>query len=212
MGYVRVTAGGNISGSQTWSVGLSLAADDATTVATLQDFLAGFRTIFETRLWASTGTTLRQRNSAQVTLARYRAYYYPFAGQPVGAQAAIDITPLAGQAGGGYHPTQVSLVASLLTGLPGRSYRGRMYLPFTGATLENDNQASLTDITAMATGVKNLIADVNTLTTTTGPGDVVIAGSAGNIPVTSVRVDSECDIQRRRANKVLALRTNIQNV
>lgn len=102
-------------------------------------------------------------------------------------------------------PIQCSVVTTLETGLSGRRRRGRMYWPCIVAQLDG-HQLVQADIAEIAGATQGFFNAVNAFT---GQGDVVVhsqvgAGSAAD--VTRVSVDSEVDIQRRRANRQTELR------
>lgn len=212
-GHVRLVTSGTVSGSQTWSTGVSVAAGANTlTQSQLDGLLAAYAAAWQANLWGSGTTPLKGANAAVVDLRSFRAYWYPFGNPPVALQSGIDIAPIAGNSGSGFHPPQCALVVTLLTGIPGRKYRGRMYLPATGLAVQSDLQVSTAALTPIAAGVKATFDAVNTYTTTNGPGDVAVAGSAGPVPLSAIRIDSELDIQRRRADKILGLRQVTQNL
>lgn len=121
-------------------------------------------------------------------------YGYPDGGPTSGAMAEESISDYGGSSNIS-NPNQLCVVASLLTGQPGRRHRGRMYLPADGQALFGGqmNQASCANI---AEAIVGLIAPG----AGSGPGPIVLSQVAGtHLNVTSVRVDSRIDIQRRRA-------------
>lgn len=201
---VRLVAGGRILSSQTWSTGLSVdPGPGGISAAALQSLTAAFATAWQT-LWAS-GTTggLAGYNAAAVDLRTFRGYYYGNGSGPALQEAAVDITPVPGATATNRLPNQTALVVTTLTGLPGRSNRGRGYLPLTAVALNASGMLANQACTDIATAYRNMIRAVNTAAGGGGAG-AVIAGLRGNIPITSVRIDNEPDIQRRRADKILA--------
>lgn len=211
--YVRLTASGRIAGTQSWSTGISVSVTGGTvTQSQLNALLATFVTAF-TALW-NTGTTLalKAANGSDVDLRSFRAYLYGPSGGTAALQAATDITPIPGTKATNLLPTQTALVATLLSGFPGRSNRGRMYLPWTGGGLDGTHQVTSSDTTAISNAVGAMLTAVNAGVGSGPFGRVVIAGLRGVVDVTSVRVDSEPDIQRRRADKIIASRQVITNV
>lgn len=205
-GYVRLTAGGDIATTQSWSTGFTVSVPgSATSQSDLQTLLGAFRAAWEIGWATATTTKIASINAADTRLYRYRAYLYAPSGGPAILQASEDRTALLGTQTGSSVPTQTSIVATLLSGLPGRSYRGRMYLPATAITLGATHQTTQTVVNGLATTVAGIITAVNAATTGTPFGEVVVAGLQGRIPISSVRVDSEPDIQRRRADKVSPL-------
>lgn len=212
-GFVRLVAGGTMAGTQTWSTGVAVAAGGIEQTQTQVDgLLTAFRNAFTT-LWGAAGAgVLGARNDSTVNLRTFRAYYYATGAAPVTLQAAQDVAPINGTSSQAALPYQVAVVASLLTGRPGRSFRGRMYLPYTAATFAADHQLSQPNVDSLAAALKTMFDSINTYTTANGPGDVAVAGSAGPIPISQVRVDSELDIQRRRSDKILPLRQAVSTL
>jgi hypothetical protein len=117
---------------------------------------------------------------------------------------------VAGTSTGDQLPNQCALVVTLNTAHAGRRNRGRIYLPCTQATLVAGQLA------ASAVGQVTLWW-ANYITALNGElGDqhiVVLSQVAGaSNSVTSVRVDSRIDIQRRRAKSEKAITFDIENV
>lgn len=117
-------------------------------------------------------------------------------------------TPAVGAYGGGAFPPQISLVATLVTNKArGYGSKGRMYLPGIAAGIGADGKLGTT-FTGIVSGlVANFLNDVNNDAAVPG---VVILNSAASTgipghaaesnPVTSVRVGTVYDTQRRRRN------------
>jgi hypothetical protein len=103
-------------------------------------------------------------------------------------------------------PTQAAVVASNLTGLSGRHNRGRSYLPATGAGMLTGHSLSTTDTDNVASAHRSLISNISAITygSATTLGCVVLRNLATPANITSVKVDNEVDIQRRRADKIAA--------
>lgn len=97
------------------------------------------------------------------------------------------------------HPLQVSVVASLHTNTPGRSFRGRMYLPVNAVALGTRQMAS-----GPCETVSGLLAGTFTdLRANTAPVTPVVMSSTKGLAteITAVSCNSVMDIQRRRANR-----------
>lgn len=109
-------------------------------------------------------------------------------------------------------PLQTSCVASLRTGRPGRSFRGRAYLPVLTKTLAQ-YQFQNADVDVIANGVANMLSTVNDATGTGGFNraiPVVMSSKQGLLtPITSVTVDSKPDVQRRRARSEVVAYTKV---
>ena len=99
----------------------------------------------------------------------------------------------------------MAIVATLLTGRAGRSYRGRVYIPGTGATDASGNFTSAL-ATGLATSVANFLSKAATRSLNGGVfiPSVTSATRLENTPITRVRVDNVNDTQRRRRDKVIA--------
>lgn len=110
-----------------------------------------------------------------------------------------SLGPRPGQANQGPLPLQCCYVVSLRSGLPGRSRRGRMYLPCTNQSLTN-HQLDETDVEAIAAWWKGYFDELNALGDTVGVLNVVSRTLSSAVEVSSLIVDSRLDIQRRRAN------------
>lgn len=114
--------------------------------------------------------------------------------------AEHEFTPVQGVGQGGNSlPLQTSMCLSLRTDVPGRSGRGRMYLPAHGSTL-TVHQFPTADVENVVTAAQAFFEDID------GDGvagTVIVASETldmGNA-VNAVEVDSRPDIQRRRANR-----------
>lgn len=203
--FTRFVLRGDIGGTQSWSTSFAMAPPPGTvSQSTLSGILASVSARAAT-WWNATTGGIGARNTADTRLLGVDAYLYGGgSGAPASLQASIDYaTPLVGGSSTA-HPTQTSIVVTLLTGLPGRSFRGRMYLPMTGGALGSNHQLVQANVTDYAAAAKAFMDGVNSDAVVPDFGRVSVAGSAGPIPVTSVRVDSEPDVQRRRANKIQA--------
>lgn len=211
--YVRLTAGGDIATAQSWSTGCAVTTtNNVISQEQLQALLGAWRAAWESAWQASTtDNRLSVNNQSDTRLFRYRAYLYPANGGQAVLQAAEDRTPLPGTSTATL-PAQTAIVATLLSGLPGRSYRGRMYLPCTGATLQVNHQLQATRAQGIATSVAGILSAVNAFASGGPFGVAAVAGLQGRIPVSSVRVDTEPDIQRRRADKLLPVGFGTANV
>lgn len=210
--YTRIVLAGTISGTQTWSTGLALSPPPSTVSQSDMDALLAAIKPAVTAWWGSSSLDICGINAPTTTLAEIRAYLYSgIPGTGAGLQAINTYaTPLVGTSSQRV-PVQTALVASMLTGLPGRSFKGRCYTPATGITLGADHQVAQTLLDAIGGKWKALIDSINAVSSPEF-GRVVVHGARGNFAVTQVRVDSEPDIQRRRADKILPLRRSLLSI
>lgn len=141
---------------------------------------------------------------AATIYSKVNGYYYGENGTHATLSAEKSMS-LAGTAGSGTElPDQLAMVASLRTSRPGRSYRGRAYLPMCNtAQLAGGGQVGDTFVTAYATAVRGLLADLSageSSSSTPGMIPVVVSRTLTHMePITAVRMDSRPDTQRSRA-------------
>lgn len=114
-------------------------------------------------------------------------------------------TPLQGGAGGGTHPPQVSVVASLTTGTRrGNATHGRMYLPLTAVPISPTEFTIATNVRQeIANAVVGLLDDSLGTIADASLDPVVMSniGSGTTRTITTVAVGSIPDTQRRRRNR-----------
>lgn len=206
--YGRISLFGNIGTAQSWSTGWSFAQQGVPTSTDLHDYLANQVNAAVDAAWTGNAGTVGIGDicSPDTTLVGIRAYYYPAGQKTAAAQGEFEYPVPRVGAGPASLPTQTALVASTLSGLPGRSNRGRMYLPCTGATL-NGHQLAPADVNQLATNVATMLSSFNAMVNTPGAARAAIASKNGLVPITQIRIDSETDVQRRRADKLRALAT-----
>jgi hypothetical protein len=212
--YTRLVMAGTNAGGNSWSTGLSLGLIENLAQADLQSWLDTLATSVGSTFNAGANLGWGALTSNQSKLTELRAYTYPNLGGPAAAQAVHDYTTPVNGASSGTAPYTCACVATLLTGVPGRANRGRMYLPADG-TAFTSHQFSSTQCAAVATGVINLIDAIQSSTAGGGNPIVIIAGAKQLDPsrlVKQVRVDSLPDVQRRRQDKVQPTATSVQNV
>lgn len=114
------------------------------------------------------------------------------------------------------HPPQTAIVASLRTSLPGRSGRGRLYLPMTGFPLQPNLQMLEAQATAIVTDLRTWLRDLaNTATAAypaPGPDHVLVVHSRKTNTaqdVISIQADTVLDTQRRRRDKLVGSRAEV---
>lgn len=193
---LRMVAVGDLPSGETWNTGLWALTDaPITSYADLVLSLAVPQSAFND-LFAF----LHDFWSATTQARELRAYYY--SGGEFGSVAEFSATvPLDANTGAGSPilPDQCTPVASLRTGRAGRSYRGRMYLPYPKLALTAAGQMGSSAADDLATAVAACITAIN------GGGmavSVVSATQASAVPVTNVLIDTVVDTQRRRRNKI----------
>lgn len=193
------------SADQTWSWGLKFNGDANLFPITGPDKLNS---------WAD---GIRQLNSGNIlppSLMRIMGSGFKLQGircsalDAAGKETAVSLVDFDALQPGTGQPTmpgQVSLVVSTLTGRPGASYRGRVYLPAAGAQVSALGRIG-TDVAATIAGeFGQFIHDVNNAGASIfSPALAAVVYSPTKSvanAITNVRVGSRLDIQRRRADK-----------
>lgn len=188
-GVSRVVLSGHLAGGEIFQTGFYIAGapvDQATTQGIADGFASNWV--------ASAGDAARSILAGSSGYDKVTVYSYVAAG-PAPASFVGEAALVGVGTGGGQLPNQIALVATLLTGAAGRRNRGRMYLPANGMPLTG-HQALLSLATSVATGMVAIFSQFD------DAGVVVVSGVAGTARrVTSVRVDTRPDVQRRRAGK-----------
>ena len=204
LAHSRLVVAGKIGGTQTWSTGIGLNGTDesAPAAATLQRFVDEFAPLVSTWFGAAVGSL----NNSDVSLEKLILTSYLAGETKAHAVAEHQFAPVV--TGGSTVqslPVFTALVVTLLTGIPGRSGRGRMYLPMTTAPLAN-HQADQNMCTTVATRTATMLIAMATAETTGQPQLIpAVCGKTGNFNITSVKVDSNPDVQHRREDKIGAL-------
>jgi len=198
---------GSMPGGEEWASGLWWTVNAAPVNG--PDFQS-FVDEYATTAHGSTGW-FRGQNVAAATWTGVKGYYH--AGNP-GAPAVfagenVFGSPITGTGSGQEQANQTALVASMLTGQSGRSFRGRMYVPATDLGISGGVVAS-GQVDAVAAGLVDLIDAVRTATTWRPM--VVSVTKDVMTEIIQVRVDNKPDTQRRRANKLVPTYKNTTNL
>lgn len=201
--FNRVTLSGTVVGGETWSTSCAYQTNFGTgPVKDYADLLA-----WATAVAAFSGNdyvTLQTGLSEVNDLNAVRIEYIDSAGVVAQvAEAAMDTAW--SPASAPKMPFQCSVVLSLLTGRPGRSYRGRMYWPALAMSLEaTSGQLAAATTAAIAADAAQLLTDIGTAAGV----DFLMVPSVSSAKlgtssvVTQVSVGSVIDTQRRRRNQL----------
>lgn len=129
-----------------------------------------------------------------------RVYSYPIGNAPAAHVADASLGAVGNASSGTPLPNVVATAVTLKTALAGRSYIGRVFLPATNQVLDSNGLMQSSTVDGLASSMQHLIQAING-----APGGYavcVVSGKTGaKTPVTSVRIDSKCDVQRRRENR-----------
>lgn len=204
---IKASIVGQFGGGEIWNTGFWLRVNEfATPPAEQMNDLA--EDIFN--LWG--GIWLASLDSLAGTGTKplgCRTHYYP-QGSLVSTQTGESLAELAGGTQTQVHPYQVGVVCSLRTPVATRRTRGRMYLPLNAVPTSAASGQYSADVGVVADAMQAFFNEVNNLLLGgTDPLSLVVASHASGSTeaVTSIRVDSVPDVQRRRVNALVPLLT-----
>jgi hypothetical protein len=201
--YLRLSITGTLDGTnQTWGcdiswsgVALALPSIDQPTMDTLVA-QAGVRVA----AWGAASAMQSVLGSTD-HLTAARLYRYA-ASNPVAVAGAVETMAIVG-ASGASMPPQIALVHSLRTLTPGRTGRGRFYVPFRA----NGPRPSSALVAALATQAATMINGItDDWSTTLTEAMTPVVGMTG-AAVVKIEVDDVPDTQRRRRDKITAVNT-----
>lgn len=205
-----VRINGSLPGGEVWSVNPRFFGNFGPDITNYPDLLA----------WA---TNIAALNSGNVLPAPLRALLSPSgavvsirceyrdASDRLQQAAEVALPSPAPGTGSATKPFQTSLVSSLLTGRPGRSYRGRLYWPALGAII-SASDLRLSDVNAQSycTAVGQFLTAVqNAAPAGTGVTLGVVSQTLSTrSAVTRIEVGDVLDVQRRRRDSLVEGRFN----
>ena len=196
----RVVLSGKLAGGEIWSTGFWITGADITSQgdATAQAQLL-LEALGDADASGAMTITLNDWMANSCTWDRVTVYAYA-GGSSQSEYIGEAVNTPTKQGGLGQRvPNQVAMVLSLRTGRPGRRYRGRMYLPAGGITLNSDGEIGSNSMQPVLDGWTVFFSRWNQ----GQAGQIVVMSTTGSVvtPVTSLILDSRPDIQRRRANR-----------
>lgn len=203
--FARFVIGGQVNSQDTWAI--TIAATKAANPASQTEFddtTLGVLNSFNTLFWSASSDQYKGLCHSMTKLSTIRGYFY--SATSLLFTSSQSITPVSGTA----TTTQSPITAcafGLYTGLPGRSGRGRVYLPHTGPGI-TDGQLAVTTFhaTRLATFLK---AGPLGGWGTGSPSPVytpcvVSEKTGGTTTINRVRLDTIPDTQRGRRNRMTA--------
>ena len=206
MPYNKVIISGTLAGGEIWSCGMAFQGDGQA-VPVISEFE-------ELQEWA---TGIVAINSGQVVtddlhalmsdvcaVTQVRTEAVSDTGDVLMAATAAPSAPMPG-IGSAKMPFQTSLVFSLDTGRPGRSYAGRVYWPAIGAGI--DGETARVTATNAGNYLDAFVALLNGITAAAPTGATIYPAVASTrlgitTRVTTVRVGNVLDTQRRRRDSL----------
>lgn len=196
----KLVIGGHLaSGVQTFSTSIWVLSDitGPVTQASFDSFVADCQVAIKA-MTSSTAITHMTNSVDQYDA--LTGYYYP----PSHTSASLVSAGAYGSPDNGdsttHAPKETSLVASLRSSTPGRSGRGRLYLPACGVPIGANGLADTTAVGNIGGVVKTCLSALNAVDGCT----VAVASFTKGIayPVVAVIVDNKPDTQRRRQDQL----------
>lgn len=196
---VKAIVSGTLPNNEIFAFGFQLDGSGITGQLSLTNLL-GVVSASLTNNFLTTG--VKALFPSSVTFTTVSLYYYT-GGSTAALQAQNAGINTAGTSGSNALPNQCALVVTLQTGVPGRTKRGRSYLPTLAVNAITANgQLTSPTCTLIANAFAAFLEGIKTATNGAQPV-VASARSSAKTNITSVRVDSLIDTQRRRRNKSL---------
>jgi len=197
-GAARVVLSGTAPNSEIFETGFWVAATNLTTRTNTQAFAAAVQTSMQSTAFAGLVPLI----SSDTRYTSLKVYSYPSGGPTATYVGEAPIVSMVGT-GSGAAPLYQCIVLSLRTGISGRSFRGRMYLPATGTALTSAHRLPTAPVAAAVLGVGNWFNAINAFTgDLTASVSVVSQHLTEHFDVNEVTGDDKPDVQRRRENKM----------
>lgn len=197
--YVRVTLFGELPGGERWSVSPAFRGDWDDPVFGHDELQAAATAIQSTTNWTDYPTLmtfLSSRGSiggTRVSLygpdGRLADYAERAASGPINGSGTLALPPTA------------ACALSLYSGIPGRSYRGRIFWPALGATLDsNTGRFRTSDVAELAIETTEMLSDIQDKFQPTRAAHLIVWSSKlqAGTTVREVRVGDLVDSQRGR--------------
>lgn len=212
MPYNRISITGSMATAEKWSCSLNYSTPNGVAAVSDQaDLTAWVQAVHNYLAGASTAAqTLRTMLSTAVSIDRVRGYYYSDIGQPAGRVAESTAASVLGS-GTVRQVPQAAIVASLLTGIPGRRNRGRIYWPAQGVAIAGNFRVATSDQVAQTSAFAQLLRQIAVAEASPiALEPVVVSGAAQSVTVvTSVSVGDVIDTQRRRRDGFAEIRNTV---
>ena len=192
--HLLFTASGLTASGETWSCGLRTRGFLTSGLPAKAEQVA--------ERWATLITTPGALFGVGTTITNVTARRVNTAGVTV-EQAEASPNAATSGSGGPVLPPQCSVVVTLLTDRPGRTGKGRIFLPALGSAASTIGRIGVTQRTSILNGVAALITGINSDLAGGATGDtarIAVQSQAGLVAsdVVAVRVGDVFDTQRRR--------------
>lgn len=195
MPRLRVQIGGALAGNSDWSNTFEFLLSGAIgTQSALQSIMNAIYTTL------NGSATFKAGYGSDSTAVNLKGLYYPTnsgASSFVAASAGAAIVGV----GAPTQAPQVCVVASLRTNLAGRSFRGRVYVPYRSGNISSSGVVNSTGQTAVANYVQAVVSAVASALTAQSLTASWVVWSPKNstgTPIVAILVGNQCDTIRHR--------------
>jgi hypothetical protein len=208
---IKLVAGGTLESVQSWStsfyVKVGTAADAAASQAITDTLVGQLATFFPA--WVN---GIKGQWQADTTWNSLKGYYRVPNSAVVNHVSVPAVAAISG-ANVNYMPPLLATVCSLRSTTPGRSGRGRMFIPFTGGPTGADSQVTAAMTGNVGLSTKTMFDSINAAAPAAGGYASFVVGVASFhvgafYPVRSLVVDSILDVQRRRQDRLISAHTD----
>lgn len=207
---VRIS--GSLPGGEVWSVNPKYGPGPEGLKTSYEDLLAWAEGIVGLNDGNILPAGLRSILSSAAAITSIRCEYRDASGNLAQAAEAVPTSPVPGTLSA-TKPYQTSLVSSLLTGRPGRSYRGRLYWPALSLSIGTADLRVADSVLATVTAAINTA--LSQIATIGAPeNDLVLSVVSETLsvvtPVTQISCGDVLDVQRRRRDSLLEGRVTVE--
>lgn len=202
--YNTIRISGAMPGGEVWSVNPKYQLSGGTGLSEFDALNEWVQAIALLNNGNVAPDTLLGLLSTAASITSIRAEYYETDGKLANVAERVLPSPVVG-AGNANKPYQVSMVCSILTGRPGRSFRGRIYWPALNVSMDvNTLRVPAGNLTTYATGFAQLLQQIgDTEPSGAAPRLAVVSQTLGlGTEATSIQVGNVLDIQRRRRDSL----------
>lgn len=203
---------GSLPGGEVWSVNPKYGPGPSGLKTSYEDLLAWANGIVGLNSGSILTAGLRTLLSQAGAVTAIRCEYRSAAGTLVQAAEAVPVSPVVGT-GSASKPFQTSLVSSLLTGRPGRSYRGRLFWPALGAAIgANDLRVSDANLQAHTAAISTFLEQVASIGEPENDAVLSVVSDTLSVvtPVTQISCGDVLDVQRRRRDSLIEGRVTVE--
>lgn len=202
---------GSLPGGEVWSVNPKYGPGPGGLKTSYEDLLAWANGIVGLNSGTILTAGLRTLLSLSGAVTAIRCEYRSAAGTLVQAAEAVPVSPVSGS-GSATKPFQTSLVSSLLTGRPGRSYRGRLFWPALGAPIgSSDLRVSDTNLQTFTAAISTFLEQVASIGEPENDAVLSVVSDTLSVitPVTQISCGDVLDVQRRRRDSLIEGRVTV---